>query len=176
MDSNALQHAVVAEYDPAWPQTFQVLGARLRPVLAPHWVLEHVGSTAVPGLAAKPIIDIDVVVAAPGEVPAAVKALLQLGYAHAGQQGVDGREVFRQPEKWPAHHLYVVVAGSPAHRDHVDLRDHLRRSLGAVAQYVAEKRRLAPLLVADRAGYQHGKAGVIHELLRHARSQGFESA
>lgn len=84
--------AVVADYDPAWPRVFERLRDRLDAALAgvPH-VTEHVGSTAVPGLAAKPIIDVDVVVADQSVVGPAVKALAAAGWQHEGDLGIKGR-------------------------------------------------------------------------------------
>jgi len=161
---------VVVDYDPAWPGTFEEIAAGVRPVLAAHWRIEHVGSTAVVGLAAKPIIDMDVVVASADEVSAAVASLVELGYVHQGDQGIPGREAMRHPNPTPWHHLYVVVDGSPPYRDHADLRDYLRQNPSAAAAYAAEKRRRAPLLVSDRQAYQDAKAGVVEALLREARS------
>jgi GrpB-like predicted nucleotidyltransferase (UPF0157 family) len=131
--------------------------------------VEHVGSTAVPGLAAKPVIDIDVVVPDAAGVAPAVAGLTAAGYEHRGDQGIPGREAFAGGERLPEHHLYVVVRDSPPHRDHVDLRDHLRRRPDAVLRYAAEKRRLAPLLVTDREAYVEGKAWLVRELLGEAR-------
>jgi GrpB-like predicted nucleotidyltransferase (UPF0157 family) len=110
--------AVVVDYDPAWPAMFDAVRSRVWPAVAPiALAVEHVGSTAVPGLAAKPIIDVDVVVAA-ADVGRAVRALAALGYEDEGDLGVPGREALRAPATdLPYHHLYVVVAGrsgSPA--------------------------------------------------------------
>jgi GrpB-like predicted nucleotidyltransferase (UPF0157 family) len=132
-------------------------------------VVEHVGSTAVPGLAAKPVIDVDVVVATGADVPRAVAALASIGYRHRGDLGVPGREAFTSLPGLPEHHLYVVVQDSPAHRDHIDLRDHLRTHLRDAERYAAEKRRLAPLLATDREAYVDGKAWLVQELLAAAR-------
>ena len=161
---------VVLDYDPAWGRTFEEIAAGIRPVLAAHWRIEHVGSTAVVGLAAKPIIDLDVVVASADEVPAAVASLVELGYVHQGDQGIPGREAMRHPNPTPWHHLYVVVDRSPPYRDHVDLRDYLRQNPDAAQAYAAEKRRHAPLLATDRQAYQDAKAGVVETLLRDARA------
>lgn len=160
----------VAEYEERWPRDFARIRARLWPAVASVALgIEHVGSTAVPGLAAKPVIDVDVVVADAASVPAAVEALESLGYAHRGDLGIPGREAFSVLPGLPEHHVYVVVRGSPAHRDHVDLRDHLRSRPDAVRRYATEKRRLAPLLATDREAYVEGKAWLVRELLREAR-------
>ena len=160
----------LVEYDDRWPQDFLTVRDRLWPAVAAVAVgIEHVGSTAVPGLAAKPVIDADVVVAEAVSVAAAVRALESLGYAHRGDLGIPGREAFSVLPGLPEHHVYVVVRDSPPHRDHVDLRDHLRNRPDAVRRYAAEKRRLAPLLATDREAYVEGKAWLVRELLREAR-------
>ncbi len=159
--------ATVVEYDERWPLWFLEISSVLSPLLAevPHEI-EHVGSTAVPGLAAKPIIDLDVVVPAPEQVPAAIKALVAGGYQHEGNLGITGREAFQAPAgPLPYHHLYVVVAGTKPHQDHVVLRDRLRQDPDALVRYAARKRELAPLLMTDRSANVLGKAELIEELL-----------
>jgi GrpB-like predicted nucleotidyltransferase (UPF0157 family) len=161
----------VVPYDRQWPVLFGQLRIRVDAALAavPHET-DHVGSTAVAGLAAKPIIDMDVVVPGRSVVPAAVAGLTAAGWRHEGQQGVAGREAFAPPADGPYHHLYVVVAGSGAHRDHVDLRDYLRARPDEAARYAALKGRLAYLLATDRDAYASGKAELISELLGRARA------
>ena len=160
----------LVEYDDRWPQDFETVRERLWPAVAAVAVgIEHIGSTAVPGLASKPVIDLDVVLAEAASVAAAVRALESLGYAHRGDLGIPGREAFSVLPGLPEHHVYVVVRDSPPHRDHVDLRDHLRSRPDAVRRYAAEKRRLAPLLATEREAYVEGKACLVRELLREAR-------
>lgn len=161
----------VVPYDRQWPELFGQLRLRVDAALAavPHQT-EHVGSTAVAGLAAKPIVDMDVVVPDRSVVPAAVQGLAAAGWRHEGQHGVAGREAFAPPPEGPYHHLYVVVAGSVAHRDHVDLRDYLRARPDEAARYATLKGRLAYLLATDRDAYTNGKAELITELLGRARA------
>jgi GrpB-like predicted nucleotidyltransferase (UPF0157 family) len=159
--------AEVVEYDPRWPLWFAEIRARLAPYLAelPHQ-LEHVGSTAVPGLAAKPIIDVDVVVPAAELVPTAIERLVAAGYHHEGDQGIPGREAFAlPPDAVHYHHLYVVVEGNKPHRDHVMLRDHLWTNAADRERYAVRKRELARLLTTDRAAYVDGKSALVEELL-----------
>lgn len=89
--------------------------------------IEHFGSTAVPGLAAKPVIDLDIVVHEQRIIPHLINRMETLGYRHEGDLGVRGREAFRAPDGEPMHHVYAVVQNSKPHRDHVLLRDYLRR-------------------------------------------------
>ncbi|NEA36415.1 GrpB family protein [Streptomyces sp. SID13031] len=159
--------AEVVPYDDRWPAWFDELRASLDRLLAGLPAeIEHVGSTAVPGLAAKPIIDVDVVVPTAEQVPTAVAALAAGGYEHEGDLGIAGREAFRMPvDAVRYHHLYVVVAGNKAHRDHLVLRDRLRTDPEALARYAELKRELAPLLRVDRSAYVDGKGALIEELL-----------
>ncbi|MGW7681242.1 GrpB family protein [Kribbella sp. NPDC054772] len=162
--------AEVVEYDPQWPVWFAAIRARLTPYLGdvPH-VIEHVGSTAVPDLAAKPIIDVDVVVPAADLVPTAIERLTAAGYAHEGNQGIPGREAFAlPPDAVHYHHLYVVVDGNKAHQDHVVLRDHLRTNAGDRERYADRKRELAHLLTTDRTAYVEGKGALVQELIARA--------
>jgi GrpB-like predicted nucleotidyltransferase (UPF0157 family) len=163
--------AVVVAYDPRWPGLFGQLRDRVDAALAgvAH-VPEHVGSTAVPGLDAKPVIDLDVVVPDDAAVGPAVRALAAAGWQHQGDLGIAGREAFAPPADAVYHHLYAVVAGSQPHRDHIDLRDFLRAHPVQAARYGRLKRRLAVLLPTDRPAYADGKAEMISDLLRQART------
>jgi GrpB-like predicted nucleotidyltransferase (UPF0157 family) len=164
--------AVVVPYDPHWPAEFAVLRARVDEALTgvAH-VTEHVGSTAVPGLAAKPIVDISVVVPATAVVGPAVGALARAGWRPEGELGVAGREALAPPAGLAYHHMYVVLGGSGAHRDHVDLRDFLRSHPAEAARYAQLKYSLAAMLPVDRTAYAEGKAEMIGQFLRQARAR-----
>ncbi|MBA3417637.1 MAG: GrpB family protein [Geodermatophilaceae bacterium] len=164
--------AVVVAYDPMWPVEFEELRGRVDAALRgiDHTV-EHVGSTAVPGLDAKPIVDVDVVVPRHREVRAATVALTGAGWRHRGDLGIAGRDAFDPPADGCYHHLYIVVAGTTAHCDHVDLRDYLRANPDEAARYAALKHGLAPLLAVDRSAYVEAKSAFIKELLERARGQ-----
>jgi GrpB-like predicted nucleotidyltransferase (UPF0157 family) len=166
---------VVVAYDPGWPGLFQRLGDRIDAALTgvAH-ITEHVGSTAVPGLAAKPVIDVDVVVPDQTAADAATGALAAAGWQHQGDLGITGREAFVPPADAVYHHLYVVVARSQPHRDHIDFRDFLRGHPGHAARYGELKRQLAVLLETDREAYIQGKADMITGFLRLARRQKHE--
>jgi GrpB-like predicted nucleotidyltransferase (UPF0157 family)/predicted N-acetyltransferase YhbS len=165
-----LRHVIVASYDPEWPRRFEALAGRLRAALkGVPCAIEHVGSTAVPGLAAKPIIDIDVAVRAQADVEHAIRRLIEVGYTAKGPRGIPGREAFDQPPDGPVHHLYVVVAGSKPHLDHVLFRDLLRRRRDLAERYEAVKLANSAMLGIDRARYTDAKADVISEFLEIAR-------
>jgi GrpB-like predicted nucleotidyltransferase (UPF0157 family) len=151
---------------------FAKLRANLDPVVRRLGArVEHVGSTAVRGMIGKPIIDIDIVVPEREMMPAAVAALSELGYRHKGDLGVAGREAFDAPAGLPESHPYVVVAGSAAHRDHVDLREYLLATPSAVSRYNRRKRELEKLLEADPRAYTAAKGDVVQVLLAEARAQ-----
>jgi GrpB-like predicted nucleotidyltransferase (UPF0157 family) len=157
----------IVDYDPAWPATFEWLRDRAwRTLGAVAQSIEHVGSTSVPGLAAKPIIDMDVVVSSPEASRAAIARLSTLGYEHVGNLGIPDREAFRAPPEDPAHHLYVCLAGSRALRNHLRFRDYLRQDPDAVAAYVALKRSLSADLAHDRLGYGEAKTEFIVRILQ----------
>jgi GrpB-like predicted nucleotidyltransferase (UPF0157 family)/predicted N-acetyltransferase YhbS len=162
----------LAEYDPAWPVRFAELEIRLRAALRGLSAeIEHVGSTSVPGLAAKPMLDVDVVVRTSADVGVAVRCLEMAGYRAKGTRGVPGREALDQPPGGPVHALYAAVAGSKPHLDHVLLRDLLRRRPDLAARYESVKRANADRLPADWLGYTDAKADLITELLMLARSE-----
>ena len=163
---------VVVEYDRAWPRAFQRHRELIRDALGSSVRIDHVGSTAVPGLAAKPIIDLDIVVSDPDDVRPVIDRLAPLGYRWRGDLGVIGREAFRRPDAdgLPSHHLYLVVENNKAHLDHWLLRDRLRADPDARDRYAALKRRNVELADRDMDVYVAAKAGLVAELLTEARA------
>jgi GrpB-like predicted nucleotidyltransferase (UPF0157 family) len=163
----------VVDYDPNWPREFEALKGPLEHALADcALAVEHVGSTAVRGLAAKPVIDLDVVVAAP-DVVQGIKRLTTLGYVHRGNLGIPLREAFHRPPGSVAHNLYLCPSHSPALANHLALRDHLRAHPTAARAYGDLKRQLAAAHVDDIDAYVAGKTQFIVSLLRAA---GFSEA
>ncbi|HTO01215.1 MAG TPA: GrpB family protein [Microthrixaceae bacterium] len=130
----------IVEYDPKWPEVFERLRALYESALHSTAILgiEHVGSTAVEGLAAKPIVDIDIVVSSQ-ELAAATDALCSIGFEPLGEQGIVGRWAFRQPDDLPATHTYVVEERSLALRNHLAVRDALRAEPSLREQYARLK-------------------------------------
>jgi len=158
---------VIADYDPRWPALFERLAEPVRAAVAGLGArVEHVGSTAVPGLAAKPVIDMDVVVPSAAAVPEAVERLRGLGYIYQGDKGIRGREAFLWPPGAPVHHLYVVVDGNRPHAEHLRFRDHLRHHPEVAEAYAACKRDLAARHGADRIAYTEAKTAFIAAALR----------
>lgn len=162
-----MSRVLVAEYSEEWPKTFEQLRDRIWPALSDFALaVEHVGSTAVPGLAAKPVIDFCVVVRSRADVPLGIERLAQLGYVHRGDLGVPDREAFRRPEGLPRHHLYLSPKDSLSFRNHLALRDHLRADPDGAIAYGALKRQLAKQFPDDIDSYIEGKTAFILETLR----------
>jgi GrpB-like predicted nucleotidyltransferase (UPF0157 family)/8-oxo-dGTP pyrophosphatase MutT (NUDIX family) len=153
---------VIRDYDRAWPDHFAKLAARVKMALGGlvSWV-EHIGSTAVPGLASKPIIDLDVVLASQADLPEAIRRLAILGYVHEGDLGITGREAFRCPSGEAQHHLYVLAPEAAELRRHVVFRDALRADPALRDTYAALKRSLAEKHAQDRASYNSAKSAFV---------------
>lgn len=152
----------VCDYDPEWPRLFSEIERELgEQVGALALAIEHVGSTSVPGLAAKPIIDIELVIASAYQFHSVKERLEKFGYIHRGPCGVPGREVFRCVIDLPAHHLYVSETGARPLREHLCFRDALRQNPELAAEYTALKRVLAEEYRHDRDAYTEAKTGFI---------------
>jgi GrpB-like predicted nucleotidyltransferase (UPF0157 family) len=164
---------VVAGYDPDWPEWFERIRAYLWPAVKQHALrIDHVGSTSVPGLAAKPIIDMDIVVTNESEIRAVIDDLRSLDYQWVGDLGVEGRQAFDSSGQveLPPHHLYLVVENNKAHLDHVLLGDLLRADPEARRQYADLKRANVDLAQGDMDVYVAAKARFVADLLTRARA------
>ncbi|MGH9008086.1 MAG: GrpB family protein [Acidimicrobiales bacterium] len=120
---------VVVDHDPAWFDWFARVRDHVWPAVRHIAIrIDHVGSTSVPDLPAKPAIDMDIVVPSESEVRPVVESLARIGYRWQGDLGVEGRQAFAMPEDLdlPLHHLYLVVENNKAHIDHWLLGDILR--------------------------------------------------
>jgi GrpB-like predicted nucleotidyltransferase (UPF0157 family) len=167
IDSGMPNPIIVVDYDPTWPEQFAALRVHIASALGDlAATIEHVGSTAVPGLAAKPVIDIDVLLSSKEGFREVVERLAPLGYVHEGNLGIAGREVFRLPPDQPAHHLYVCVPDSQEYRRHTAFRDYLRAHPESAEAYGELKRRLARIHHDDREKYLSGKDEFVREILR----------
>jgi GrpB-like predicted nucleotidyltransferase (UPF0157 family) len=158
---------VVVDYDEEWPRQFDGLRARTWPAVADVALrIEHVGSTSVPGLAAKPIIDMTVVVAGRDDVPVTIERLVTLGYRHRGDLGIDDREAFDHRAGLPRHNLYVCPEGTIGLVNQLAVRDYLRAQPDAARQYGELKKRLAGQFPNDIDSYVFGKTDFILDVLR----------
>lgn len=160
----------VVPYNPDWPAMFLLERQRLLEALYPFTTLfvEHVGSTSVPGLAAKPVLDI---VASVEHFPLndeARTALALLGYEYRGEAGIAGRQFFRTNPR--TRHLHVYGLGQAEFERHMRFRSYLRAHADAARRYETLKLELAERFHHDRKAYTSGKDGLIAELLEDAHA------
>ncbi|WP_207496766.1 GrpB family protein [Aridibaculum aurantiacum] len=168
---------IIEEYSPNWASVFQ----QLRSIYLRHLAdvvtdVQHVGSTSVVGLAAKPIIDIDLVIPNRENLVVVIKRLHLLGYDHRGDLGIKDREAFKRRSDhvpfdphirtWPNHHLYVCPSDSIALKNHLALRDFLFRHPAQATAYGELKKRLALEHPYDIDRYIEGKTPFITGVLR----------
>ena len=160
---------MVLPYDPAWKADFAAIRQELASALGGLAIaIEHVGSTSVEGLSAKPCIDIDVVMPDYSVFPQIVERLAAIGYTHEGDLGIPGREAFCYTGKphLRLHHLYVCPADSEELRRHLVFRDFLRTHPEAVERYSACKEDAARRFPEDIEGYMACKGPCIEALYK----------
>ena len=165
----ATRNIVVVPYDEKWKQCFEQIAGEVSVALGELALsIEHVGSTSVPGLAAKPIIDIDVVIEDESKLDAVVVALAKIGYHHEGNYGIPGREAFGYEGKTHLmeHHLYVCPADSLELRRHLSFRDYLRGHPEAVQEYSRIKEEATRLFPHDIDGYINYKGILIEKIYK----------
>lgn len=157
----------LVSHDPSWQDAYEREVERLRPRLEPHVVgFEHVGSTAVPGLAAKPIVDVLVLVADLGETDEVARVLTDAGYEERPNDAVPDRRFFaRGPPSCRTHYLSVTERGSDCHRDQVSFRDALRADPDLAAEYERQKRALAEAHADEREAYTDAKSAFVQSVL-----------
>jgi GrpB-like predicted nucleotidyltransferase (UPF0157 family) len=157
----------VLEYDPAWPARFEALRAEYAAALAearvPVVAIEHVGSTSVPGLAAKPTIDCDIVVRQ-ADVEAAGSVLISLGFTPLGELGIPKRWAFKEPARLTGTNTYVIVNGCLSLRNHLAVRDALRAD-GALRDEYAAVKRQAGAQAANIDEYGQAKTAMVQKIL-----------
>ncbi len=161
------KHVVVLPYDEQWKQDFFMIKGELTAALGHLAIrIEHVGSTSVEGLSAKPIIDIDVVSKDYTVFEEVVSALEAIGYRHEGNLGIAGREAFKYDGKdhLRKHHLYVCPENSPELKRHIAFRDYLRTNSDAVREYSHIKEEGAKLYPYDIERYIEHKSPFIEEI------------
>jgi len=174
----------IEEYSPDWPSAFSQLQSVYRARLGSYVVgIEHVGSTSVEGLAAKPVLDIDLIIEDSHLLPPVITVLEALGYQHVGDMGIPGREAFRRTSdrtplngsthSWPPHNLYVCLAGSISLKNHLAFRNYLRTHPDKAQTYGELKKQLAAAHPYDIDGYVEGKTTFITGILK---EMGFDTA
>ena len=158
---------ILVDYDPSWADRFAAEEARLRSGLGALALrVDHVGSTSVPGLMAKAIIDIQVSVADVTDGPSYIPTLRELGYAHVPDERFPTYPFFRHPAEGPRDfHLHVAQAGSVEEQEHLVFRDALRADPVVARMYLELKRELARRYFADRVAYSNSKGEFVHRVL-----------
>jgi GrpB-like predicted nucleotidyltransferase (UPF0157 family) len=157
----------IVPYSPEWPQLFESEARLLLATLGP-WLageVQHVGSTAVPGLSAKPIIDIVAPVRSLAEAAACIDPLRSLGYCYSPYKPEEMLWFCKPSPERRTHHLHVMAAASSALRERLAFRDALRRSPALASEYELLKIRLAGTYAHDREAYTQAKAPFIESVL-----------
>jgi GrpB-like predicted nucleotidyltransferase (UPF0157 family) len=166
------QPVVIADPDPRWSAGFETQRARLAEVLPAGARVEHVGSTSVPGLGAKPIVDILVGVERLADVERCIPEIEALGYEYVPEYEADlpQRRYFRRDEAGArAQHLHAVELDSDFFRDHLAFRDALRADANLARAYETLKRELAGRFGRDREGYTDAKTVFVEAVLEKVR-------
>jgi NAD-dependent deacetylase len=160
---------VVADYDPSWPTLFSEEAEAVRGALGDRVAgIEHIGSTAVPGLAAKPVIDMLVGLRSLPLGAEHVAALERLGYESFGELGLPGRFYFQKGSAASTHHVHAVEWGGPQWHRHLAFRDYLRAHADEAGRYGEAKRRLAAEVAYDWYAYVERKNAVVDEIFPRA--------
>ena len=150
---------VVQQYNTLWPKYFDEIRSHLEFGLTTNVLgIEHVGSTSIPGMVAKPIIDLDIIIG-PGNFDKIRSDLINLDYLHQGDKGLKGRESFKYLGSEPLHnhHLYVIEVGNIHLKKHLTFREFLRLRPELVEEISNYKLNLASQVHGDRKKYQYLK-------------------
>ena len=160
---------IVLPYDEAWKTAFEAIKAEIESALGELILgIEHVGSTSVEGMSAKPCIDLDVIIKDDSMLEAVIERLAEIGYIHEGDLGIKGREAFKYTDKphLMTHHLYVCPQNSEELHRHVTFRDFLRSNAEAARKYSSVKETAAELFPNDIDKYIEYKSPCIEELYK----------
>jgi len=174
-DGEGMRTIIVESYDPAWRDGFEKIRAYLWPYMSDIALdMVHVGSTSVPSLAAKPIIDFNIVIESYDVFPRLAECLRKLGYEHDGDGGIPMRERFKGGlrDGFMPYHMYVCPKDSPELERQVLFRDYLRGHDGARNKYAALKQSLAEKHRYDIDAYIAGKHRFIMDIVDLAHREG----
>ncbi|MEU2607702.1 GrpB family protein [Streptomyces albus] len=159
----------VVDYEPAWPALFAELGSGLRDALGDVAArIDHIGSTSVPGLAAKPVIDIQVSVLSFEPLDAFRVPLEAIGFVYRADNPELTKRYFREAPGQRRTHVHVRLLGSFSQQFPLLFRDYLRCHPSAAAEYAAVKRRWAAEFQSDRHGYVEAKDPFVWDIIRRA--------
>jgi GrpB-like predicted nucleotidyltransferase (UPF0157 family) len=158
-------------YTKEWERLFQVERPRLRAAVGKYVLdIQHVGSTSIPGMVAKPIIDIAIAVKNFEEACVCIKPIEQLGYEYKGENGIPRRHYFAKGNP-RTHHVHINEIGSRDWNDQIIFRDYLTQHPEIAKEYAELKMELAQRYPTDRQSYLDGKAPFIERVLQLARSE-----
>ncbi len=163
------KRVIVLSYDVAWQSAFEKINGEIEEAIGDLILgIEHVGSTSVEGMSAKPCIDFDVVIKDYSVFDDIVRKLETIGYIHEGNLGIKDREAFKYSDKphLMMHHLYVCPQYSEELYRHITFRDFLRNNPEAVRKYSLIKEKAAELFPNDIDGYIEYKSPCIEELYK----------
>lgn len=161
-----LDQIVVTPYDPAWQGEFETESKRILHALGNNVVsVHHIGSTAIPGIFAKPIIDILLEINDLVQLDNETGAMQELGYGAMGEFGIPGRRYFRKSNRSGVrtHHVHAFQTGNPEIERHLAFRDYMIAHPAEAQAYGALKRELARVYPHDRRAYMDGKDGFVKE-------------
>ncbi|MBX9974802.1 GrpB family protein [Cytobacillus firmus] len=155
----------VAPYNPDWPSLFKSEAALLKTIFKREILdIHHIGSTSIPGLAAKPVIDIMPIVNKIEMVDRFNPEMISLGYEPRGENGLPGRRYFQKGGNQRTHHVHIYEIGNPHITRHLAFRDYLRLNGEEAKQYGALKMELAKQYRLDIDAYIKGKEALVREI------------
>lgn len=159
----------LAPYDPSWPATFERIGKKLAKLLAPYILtIEHIGSTSIPGLVAKPLVDIDIVLRNSAYVPATTQILLDHGYEPRGNHYDDEVWAFLRRDGKPPERVYLCPPNNRTHENRVIFRDYLRAHPTEAAAYGKLKQELVEIHRHDGDRYTAEKRHFVNAVIEKA--------
>lgn len=172
MDAKMKGIVRVVPYDPMWKQEFLKIKAMIMDCIGDLInSVDHIGSTAIEGLAAKPVIDIDVVIDSYEVFPTVKERLSKIGFEHEGNLGVEGREAFKRTfiDDFMPYHMYVCPKDGKGHLEHITFLKYLRNHPDAMYAYGKLKLELAEQYKTDINSYVKGKADFVENILQKAK-------
>jgi GrpB-like predicted nucleotidyltransferase (UPF0157 family) len=167
---------VCVDYDPQWKDEFERVKTYLNSLLKDHVIaIEHVGSTSVIGCAAKPILDIDLVIENSDDFDSVKMILESVGFAHRGNQGIEGREVFKRlfEDGFMAYHLYCCQKDALELLRHISLKNYLNDHPKVRDEYGELKKRLALMFPEQILDYMEGKDDFVKQMLIDCEVKGY---
>lgn len=163
----------LSKYNPKWKTLFEEESNKLLAVASDYFEdVEHIGSTAIPDIVSKPIIDILASINSLSNISRIIEPLKKLDYIHRGEQGIPGRHLFvKGGEEFRTHHLHVVEKNHHEWTKHILFRDYLRANPKDAEEYSTLKQVLLKKFELDREKYTTGKSEFIEEIIKKAKEE-----